>query len=718
MSQNSASPKTVDPTLIHLRGRRSSLVVDLSAGTPTVLHWGAALPDGLEPGELRTALTPAIPQAGLDVTVPLTLLPADAAGFVGQPGLAGHRDGLAWSPVFGYVSHTATPDTLTIETADPVAELGVTIELELHPETDLLRLGIRLSNGGAAPYRLDRLLVTLPLPAVTDEVLNFTGRWCKEWQPQRHRLGAAALVQENRRGRTSADSPPGLMVGTAGFGERHGEVYAVQVGWSGNHALRVERLSNGQAYLQGGELLSPGEVVLAQGEAYDTPWLYATYSPAGLAGVTDSFHRFLRLRPGNPGEVKPRPVIVNTWEAVYFDHDPDRLRALADAAATVGAERFVLDDGWFRGRNDDLAGLGDWYVDELKYPDGLTPLIEHVRGLGMEFGIWVEPEMVNPDSDLYRAHPDWALGVPGYSHVLARHQLVLDLANPEVSAYLLERLDWLLTEHDISYFKWDMNRDLVQAGTGPAGRAGVHAQTLAYYDLLGKLRQAHPEVEIESCSSGGARADLGVLAYTQRIWTSDCNDALERQLIQRGFSYFLPPELMGAHIGPPRSHTTARVHDLGFRAATALFGHLGVEWDLTTASPAERSVVADVITLYKQLRPLLHSGTVVRLEHPDPATLAHGVVAADQGSAVFAFAQLGASPTTVTPPLRLAGLDPDRRYAVRWLRLGEDGLGPMKAPPPWLADGVTLTGAQLAAHGLAMPVLNPEHALLLECVAV
>jgi alpha-galactosidase len=693
---------------IHLQGRRSSLVVDLDGATPAVLHWGAALGDDADLEQLRTAVAGAIPEAGLDIDVPVTLLPSDAAGFIGQPAVAGHREEHPWAPLFGYVSHTATADSLTIECADPVAELAVTIELALHADTDLLQVQARITNTGTTPYRVDRLVPTLPLPAATDEVLSFTGRWCKEWQVQRHRLGSVALVQENRRGRTSPDNPPGLMVGTAGFGERHGEVYAVQVGWSGNHALRVDRLNNGRAYLQGGELLLPGEVQLAGGETYETPWLYATYSPAGLAGVTESFHTFLRLRPGHP--TKPRPVVVNTWEAVYHDHDPDRLRALADAAATIGAERFVLDDGWFPGRDHDLAGLGDWYVDERKYPEGLTPLIEHLTKLGLEFGLWVEPEMVNPDSDLYRAHPDWALTVPGYQPVLGRHQLVLDLANPDVSAYLLERLDWLLTEHDIGYFKWDMNRDLVHAG--------AHAQTLAFYGLLAELRRRHPDVEIESCSSGGSRADLGVLTYTQRIWTSDCNDALERQQIQRGFSYFLPPELMGAHIGPPRSHTTARVHDLGFRATTALFGHLGIEWDITTASPAERAVLTDTIALYKQLRPLLHTGTTIRLEHPDPAVLAHGVVATDGSAAVYAFVQVAASPTTMTPPLRLAGLDPDRRYAVRWLKLGEDRLGPMKAPPPWLDDGVTLTGTQLAAHGLAMPVLHPEHALLIECAAV
>jgi alpha-galactosidase len=658
-----------------------------------------------------------VPQAGLDFVVPMTLVPAEAAGFTGSPGLAGHRGGLGWSPLPSYVRHAATDTTLSVECADPIAGLALDVELELHPDTDVLRLGLRVTNTGDTAYQLDRLAGTLPLPAAAEEVLSFTGRWCKEWQPQRHRLGAAALVQENRRGRTSHDNPPGLIAGTPGFGERHGEVYGVQVAWSGNHALRVERLATGRAYVQGGELLLPGEVTLAPGEAYDTPWLYAAYSPDGLAGLTASFHGFLRLRPGHPGD-RSRPVIVNTWEAVYFDHDPVRLRALADAAATVGAERFVLDDGWFPGRDHDRAGLGDWFVDEKKYPEGLGPLIDHVRGLGLEFGLWVEPEMVNPDSELFRAHPDWVLAVPGYTPVQGRYQLVLDLANPDVSAYLLERLDALLTEYAISYFKWDMNRDLVQAGRRPDGRAGVHAQTFAYYALLEQLRQRHPGVEIESCSSGGARADLAVLEHTQRIWTSDCNDALERQLIQRGFSYFLPPELMGAHIGPPRSHTTARVHDLGFRAATALFGHLGIEWDLTTASPAERAVIADVIALYKQVRPLLHSGLTVRLDHPDPAGVAHGVVAADGSAALFCYAQVAASATITPLPLHITGLDPDRRYAVRWLRLGEDGLGPMKAPPPWLAEGVALTGRQLAAHGIALPVLHPEHAMLLEFAAV
>ncbi|MDQ1655101.1 MAG: alpha-galactosidase, partial [Cryptosporangiaceae bacterium] len=561
--------------IVHLRGERSSLVIGLGGGTPPILHWGARLPDDV--GAIEAATGPAIPQAGLDEVVRVTVVPSGAEGWTGHPGLEGAP---SWAPIMACQGHELDGSTVTLRLADATAGLGVTVALTMDPRTDVLSVALALTNDGAEPYRIGGLAATLPLPWEASEALSFTGRWCREWHEQRHPLGVATLVRENRRGRTSHDNPPGLVVGSAGFGERHGEVFAAQLAWSGNHVLRVERLASGLAYLQAGELLLPGELTLEPGERYETPVLYAAYSPDGLAGITASFHAFLRARPGHPQ--RPRPVIANTWEAVYFDHDADRLAALADAAADAGAERFVLDDGWFRGRDDDTAALGDWFVDERKYPHGLHPLIAHVRSRGMEFGLWVEPEMVNPDSDLYREHPDWALGGPDPR--LGRHQLVLDLANPDVRAYLLGRLGALLDEYPIAYVKWDHNRDLV--------RSYGHAQTLGAYRVLDELRARYPGLEIESCASGGGRADLGILARTDRIWTSDCNDALERQRIQRGFSLFLPPELMGAHIGGPRSHTTGRVHDLGFRAATALFGYLGIEWDLTAASPSERAAVA------------------------------------------------------------------------------------------------------------------------------
>ena len=253
--------------------------------------------------------------------------------------------------------------------------------------------------------------------------------------------------------------------------------------------------------------------------------------------------------------------MLNTWEAVYFDHDFDTLCRLADRASAIGVERFVLDDGWFAGRRDDTSSLGDWWVSPDAHPMGLAPLIEHVRARGMQFGIWVEPEMISPDSDLYRAHPDWVLAAPGYEAVLGRRQLVVDLANPSAYDEILGRIDALLADHEIAFVKWDMNRDHVHA-TGSDGRAGTHAQTAALYVMLDELRRRHPDVEFESCASGGGRIDLAILERAERVWTSDCNDALERQTIQRHASMLIPPEVMGAHVGPPTAHTTGRTHPL------------------------------------------------------------------------------------------------------------------------------------------------------------
>ncbi len=406
-------------------------------------------------------------------------------------------------------------------------------------------------------------------------------------------------------------------------------------------------------------------------------------------------------------------MILNTWEAVYFDHRLDTLQQLADVAASVGVERFVLDDGWFGGRRDDTAGLGDWWVSDAVWPSGLAPIVDHVTGLGMEFGLWVEPEMVNPDSDLYRKHPEWTLATHGYEPVLGRNQLVLDLGREEVRDFLFEALDELLDDYDISYLKWDMNRDIVQGSR--FGRAGAHGHVVGVYELIDRIRAAHPGLEIESCASGGGRADLGVLRRTDRIWTSDCNDAIERQMIQRGFSMLFPPEVMGAHIGPERTHTTLRRHDLGFRAATALFGHLGIEWNLLNADDLQRRQVAATTELYRRLRPLLHTGRTVRVEHPDPSVLVHGVVsdAADHG--VFAYVQLTPSATTMPAPMRLLGLDPDRSYTVSVVNdIGSAKEGG-RSRPGWLDGGTgPVAGRQLIDRGLQPPILHPESVLIVE----
>ena len=351
----------------------------------------------------------------------------------------------------------------------------------------------------------------------------------------------------------------------------------------------------------------------------------------------------------------------------------------------------------------------------------------------MEFGLWVEPEMVNLDSDLARAHPDWIAGRRGLSQGRRtpprewRHQHVLDLTNPDAWQYVYDRIHALLDEYDIAYLKWDQNRDLTEAGH--AGRPSVHAQILAVYRLIDALKAAHPTVEIESCASGGARVDLGILARTDRVWASDCNDALERQTIQRWTQAVLPPELVGSHIGPPRAHTTGRDLHLSFRAITALFGHLGIEWDIREADEADRRTLADIIALYKQHRALLHTGTRVNADLPDDALLLHGVVAGDRSEALYAMVALG-MPVAETPGrIGIPGLDPARRYRVQAVfptRASVEGAADLDAanpfmqiaPPAWLADGAEASGSFLAEVGVAMPVLRPERALLLQVTAV
>ncbi|QUH01996.1 alpha-galactosidase [Saccharopolyspora erythraea] len=699
--------------IVHLGTDEVSLVVDArGSGLPVVVHWGASLgePDQNALENLVRATARPVAHNALDEPVPFSLLAQPGLGHPGRPGLSGHRGGQAWSPLFCLSDVTRHGRSVLFEAVDKQAALTLFTEIEL-TDSGVLRQRHRLRNDAAEEYTVDALEVSLPVPARAGELLDFTGRHCRERAPQRHPFAFGSWVRENRRGRTGHDASLQLVAGTPGFGFAHGEVWAAHVAWSGNHVTYAERLVEGPSVLGGGELLLPGEVVLPAGEEYASPWFYAAYSPRGLDGISAGFHHWLRSRPEHPRS--SRPVVLNTWEAVYFDHELDRLRELADVAARVGVERFVLDDGWFRHRRDDQAGLGDWYVDEQVWPEGLHPLVDHVRGQGMEFGLWVEPEMINPDSDLYRAHPDWVLA-PGTGELPppSRYQQVLDLAIPDAYTHILERLDALLTEYAIGYLKWDHNRDLVAAGH--AGRPGVRAQTLALYRLLDELRSRHPGVEIESCSSGGGRIDLEVLRRTDRVWTSDCNDALERQSIQRWTGQLLPPELMGTHVGPPRAHTTGRTHDLSFRVATALFGHFGIEWDIASATEQEQAGLAAAIELHKDLRALLHSGHVVRVDHPDPSAYLHGVVAQDRAEALFCYAQLATSTSAVAPPLRLPGLEPDRDYRVEVVDpVGSARLAQRAAQEWWAAGEIVLTGRALAEVGLQPPVLEPEQALLL-----
>ena len=723
---------------------RTGLVVAPQADTMPAVAWAGPVPaDGFDP---------AMVAALVDGTWRCALLPEHAAGWFGRPGLSGHRlnsagrhpaAGRDWSAHFRVArvvrqdradqaaglrdtghqdtghqgtghqgtGHQDTGQRITwarVEGVDQVAGLALVTEIEAVPG-GAIRSRHTLTNTGEQPYVLDSLEVVFPLPGEVAETLDFTGRQMHERVPQRRVIADGLWLREGRRGRTGHDSATVLVAGTAGFGFGAGRVWGLHVAWSGNTVHRVERLRSGLTTIGGGELLLPGEVTLDGGQAYATPWVYLAAAADGLDGLASMFHGYLRSLPVHPRA--PRPVNLNVWEAVTFDHDLVRLTALADVGADLGVERFVLDDGWFHSRRDATAGLGDWWVDETVWPGGLHALVDHVRTRGMQFGLWFEPEMVNPDSGLYRAHPDWILSTGNRVPPLQRDQLVLDLTRPEVAGYLLARLDRLLSEYDISCVKWDHNRSLVDAGSASrAGAPAAHAQTLAVYALLDELRRRHPDVEWESCASGGGRVDLGILERAERIWVSDMTDALARQSIQRWTGQLVPPEYCGAHVSAPVAHQTGRHLPLALRAATALFGHFGIEWDLTTADAASLAELAEWVRLYKAHRALIHSGRVTRADSPDRTALIHGVVAAGRDAALMSYVQLDEPVQTQAVALRVPGLHPARRYRVTDVT-PESGV-PVRAAAPVITGGA-VSGVLLGEVGIAIPVQRPHTPIIL-----
>lgn len=736
----------IEPALIHWRGSGVSVLIDCHGdGLPRIPYWGADL-GPLTGEDLESVALAGLPQQGSNQTddrVEVSVLPEQSRGWMGTPGLSGHRDSGAWSSRFVARSRDLTEPSregepsmaavtlsaagrspageplpahrLRVSAQDHALGLDCLWELEM-TQSGLIRQRATITNIGTDDFGLDCLLPTFPVPPQATELLDLTGRHLRERSPQRSPFTLGSHTRENRRGRTGLDASLLFFAGTCGFGFESGDVWATHLAWSGNHRLVAERDNAGVSWLGGGELLMPGEARLGTGQSYSSPWLYGSWG-RGINELSGRFHAYLRARSAHP--VAPRPVTLNTWEAVYFDHDLGRLSALADLGAEVGVERFVLDDGWFGARRRDSAGLGDWVVSPQAWPHGLEPLISHVTGLGMQFGIWVEPEMVNPDSDLARAHPGWVMTAdPHRAPMTSRSQQTLNLVIPEAYGHVLSQLDALLRDHDISYLKWDHNRDLHEAGDSRTGRPAVHAQTLATYALMDELQRRHPGVEIESCSSGGGRVDLAVLERTHRVWASDCIDALERQQIQRWTAALIPWELIGSHVGSEVAHTTGRQQVLDFRAGTAFFGHFGIEWDLSKASQADRTRLTAWITAYKRFRGLLHTGRAVVGDHPDPALWVHGVVAQDGGEAVYALTQVATGVASPAGRVRLPGLDPRATYDVRPLPPGDDTSAADPWSLPWWSTGIRLKGSVLASMGVQAPNLLPERLVLLRAVRV
>ena len=667
-----------------LHGRHVSLILEtIDGGAPIWRYWGLRLPDGVVPDTMGTR---ALPSFALDCDLPLSVFPTFGLGWFGQSALLAHRDGHDFAQGFMQSDVRASgTNGARITLTDTVAAVEVVVTLDLDPVSDVLSLSSKLTNTGDGVLDVQWLAAgCVPLPTDAHAVRSWGGRHNNEFVEQNDMLGRTIWRRENRRGLTSHEDVPGAIVAA------DGATYGAQLAWSGNHTQCIEWLDDGRYQWQMGEWLAPGEVRLMPRETMSSPDMLATCG-ANPNAVAQNFHAAVRsILPWPKGAIKPRPVHLNTWEALYFHHREDDLKALADAAAAIGIERFVLDDGWFVGRNDDTSSLGDWMPDPGKYPEGLGPLARHVTALGMEFGLWVEPEMVNPDSDLFRTHPDWALQIAGRPLLTGRNQLVLDMANAEVSEFLFGRLSALLGELPISYLKWDHNRALATAAGGN-GRPCYRQQVLASYALLDRIGTAFPDIEIEACAGGGGRIDAGIARRTHRFWTSDNIDAVSRVSMQRALLQFMPPETMGAHVGASPSHATGRRQSLNFRAAVALPGHFGVELDPRRLNDAERAALTKWIARYKDLRGVLHGSGVWT------GTAADGVLWQAHGSvAELILFALRVTPVTQRYPsaVPLAMLDVGADYRIERIDRDEDA---------WSA-----AGAWLRASGLTMPPLSGE----------
>ncbi len=675
-----------------------------------IRHWGARLSG--DNSQVALATRTSVPNSGFDAPITPGIMRESARGFLGQQSLTGHGKVGAWSTKFEVTQFQSSPSSIDVTLQDNFACLEVRVHFEMDTY-GVLTERATVTNLGEAQYYLTDYIHWLPLPQEATQTLDFAGRWSNERNPQRRNIAAGTWIRDSREGRSGHNFSIAQIALTQETNFRAGQAWAISIAWSGNSQYAVERIWDGTQSIGGGELLLPGEVVLSKGESYEAPALIAVYSGDGLDGVSSSYHSHIRSRQSHPK--RPRPLTLNMWEAVYFSHDEANIRKIVDVAAEIGVERVVLDDGWFHSRRDDRAGLGDWVIDPQVWPQGLSPIIDYITAKGIEFGLWFEGEMVNVDSDLYRAHPEWILHEGQRTPPEWRNQQVLDLGHPGAFDHVLSQVDAILSGHNISYIKWDHNRTLVDAGH--LGQAGVRRQTQAIYKLFDQLKARHPNLEIESCASGGARVDLGVIDHVDRFWTSDNNDALARQTIQRWTMQVIPPELLGTHIGPTHGHQTGRTLELSFRAVTALFGHAGIEWDITEADAKARKALATWVTFYKANRGFLHSEQMVRVDYPNSSAYLHGVQAADRSRGLFAYVQLEPTIAVHPAPMKFPDFDPTASYLVKAIYPAGRPRYMLSQTPEWLT-GVTLSGSALAHVGLSVPILAPANAFLIEITRV
>ncbi|WP_263382398.1 alpha-galactosidase [Granulicella arctica] len=639
------------------------------------------------------------------------------AGLYTEPALKvtwpdGNRD-----LVLHYESHKIAGDTLSVLLKDISRPIYVELRYTVYPETGLIERQSRIENRGKTPFSIESAQsANWTLPDATGYRLrSLGGRWAGEDQLVETPVKMGMQVLESRRGGTSQQSNPWFALDQDGnTDQEHGDVFFGALGWSGNWRISVEETSMHQVRVTGGYNTFDFAYTLAPGASLETPAFYGGYTSGGIGDASRIMHRFERTKilPDGSG-LKTRPVLYNSWEATEFKVDEAGQTALAEKAAAMGIERFVMDDGWFGKRNDDHAGLGDWNVNPAKFPNGLGSLIKKVNSLGMSFGLWVEPEMVNPDSDLYRKHPDWAMHFDGRPRTEGRHQLMLNLAREDVKEYTFHWLDQLVTNNKISFLKWDYNRNFTEPGWPEVPvdqQKKIWVQfTANYYEILDRLRKKHPGLEIESCASGGGRVDLGVLKRTDEVWPSDNTEAFDRLDIQRGFTYAYTPHIMMAWVTDVPNFNGRSV-SLQYRFLVAMQGALAVGSNLNKSSDEDLAESKRFVAAYKEIRETVQNGALYRLTPAADTNFIANEYAAEDGKQVAAFAFLHSQQRGYgVSPLHLSGLDEQAVYKIRVIKT------PRRSPDGTvgaLTDMGTLSGAYLTHHGLDLTLQGDYDSVL------
>ena len=554
---------------------------------------------------------------------------------------------------------------LTLHLKERSKDAGLDLIYTVFEESDCVTRRAVLYNAGEESLTIERLLsLQLDLPRGKRKMITFGGHWAREMERFDTNLSHGLHVNHTQTGVSSNRNNPFVIVADETVTETSGEAYAFNLVYSGNHYEACEVSGFYTTRFVSGIDPNGFSWTLLKGESFATPEAVMTYSVCGLRGISRSMHAFVRNHIVR-GKYRntPRPVLLNSWEASYFHISESGLLKLAGKAAEAGAELFVMDDGWFRGRNSDRSSLGDWVADEKKLPGGIKRLSKKVHDLGLQFGIWVEPEMISEDSDLYRAHPEYALAVPGRDQSLGRNQMILDLTDPQVVTYVKDAMRSVFTDNGIDYVKWDMNRpfsDVFSPALSPDLQGGVsHRYVLGLYDILQTLTQEYPEILFEGCASGGNRFDLGMLCFFPQIWASDDTDAIMRTKIQTGYRYGYPMSVVSAHVSACPNHQTLRRTPLATRFAVAAFGVLGYEIDPGDLDKGEREEIASQIKLYKEWRDVFFAGDFYRVNEREWMA-----VAKDRSRAVAMVWNELNRPNEFGASLKTAGLDEEAMYHV------------------------------------------------------